>query len=257
MRYIKDWKLFESAEVTPESLGISDYTVNADGSIDVSGDVNLSNRNLTRIPIKFRDVSGNFSCYRNNLTSLEFAPQSVGGDFSCSRNNLTSLEFAPQSVGGDFYCYMNNLTSLEFAPQSVGGDFYCDVNQLTSLEFAPLSVRGGFSCYGNNLTSLEFAPIRVKWLNFSDNSKIYSLDGAPKFIYRVNYWGTPLEGILNYIMGLRNWDISQWELLVFYNPFSKRGISLPHLNDFLEDIGEETLEGPKAEEISGLKIIEL
>ena len=101
------------------------YTINEDGSIDVDGDVNLYNKNLTKIPFKFRNVSGYFSCNNNQLTSLEGAPSSVGGCFYCHNNQLISLKGAPSSVGDFFYCDNNQLTSLEGAPSSVGGEFYC------------------------------------------------------------------------------------------------------------------------------------
>jgi hypothetical protein len=38
-----------------EKYGITNYTINDDGSIDVDGDVNLSCKNLTKLPLKFRD----------------------------------------------------------------------------------------------------------------------------------------------------------------------------------------------------------
>ena len=101
------------------------YTINDDGSIDVKGTVNLSNRKLTRIPFKFRNVSGSFFCYINQLTSLEGVPNTVGGYFDCNNNQLTSLEYAPNNVGSGFDCSDNQLTSLEGAPNNVGGNFYC------------------------------------------------------------------------------------------------------------------------------------
>ena len=83
------------------------YTINDDGSIDVDASVDLSNKNLSKIPFKFGIVSGDFNCSDNQLTSLEGAPNSVGGDFYCYNNQLTSLEYAPKMVGGSFYCSNN------------------------------------------------------------------------------------------------------------------------------------------------------
>ena len=62
------------------------YTINDDGSIDVVGTVNLSNRNLTKIPFNFGKVSGGFFCYNNQLTSLKGSPNTVGGGFDCYSN---------------------------------------------------------------------------------------------------------------------------------------------------------------------------
>ena len=134
-----------------KKYGIKNYTINQDGSIDVDGNVYLSSKKLTKLPLKFRNVSGTFYCYSNRLTSLEGCPQSVGGGFYCYNNQLTSLEGCPKSVGGDFSCSDNQLTSLEGCPQSVSGNFWCSNNQLTSLEGSPKSVAGNFSCSSNQL----------------------------------------------------------------------------------------------------------
>ena len=104
------------------------YTINDDGSIDVDGDVNLGNKDLTKIPFKFRHVSGDFHCYNNYLTSLEGAPITVGGIFDCGYNNLTSLEGAPNNVGSIFRCDYNELVSLDGAPNFVGDVFWCRFN---------------------------------------------------------------------------------------------------------------------------------
>ena len=101
------------------------YTINNDGSIDVDGGVDLSNKNLSKIPFKFRNVSEGFYCCGNQLTSLEGAPKSVGGGFGCYDNQLISLKGAPKNVSGGFYCDHNQLTSLDGAPKTVGGRFLC------------------------------------------------------------------------------------------------------------------------------------
>ena len=186
-------------------LGIENYTIKDDLSVDVNGDVNISNKSLKQIPVQFGNVTGSFWCERNNLTSLKGAPQSVGGDFACDNNSLKSLEGAPQSVGGNFgcsgnsltslkgapqtlkdgnfYCISNSLTSLKGAPQSVGGGFYCQGNSLTSLKGAPQSVGGDFSCNDNSLTSLEGAPQTLKDGGFyCDNNSLKSLKGAPQTV---------------------------------------------------------------------------
>jgi hypothetical protein len=92
---------------------------------DVHGGVNIGNKNLTKIPVKFGAVGGSFDCSDNELTSLEGAPQTVEGYFYCYNNQLTSLEGTPQTVGRGFYCSNNQLTSLHGAPQRVGGSFKC------------------------------------------------------------------------------------------------------------------------------------
>ena len=101
---------------------------NHDGSYNVDGNVNLSQKNIKKLPVKFNIVKGSFLCYNNYLTSLEGAPNKVGGTFTCWNNQLTSLEGAPKEVGGDFWCGYNQLTSLEDAPKEVGENFECHNN---------------------------------------------------------------------------------------------------------------------------------
>ena len=133
---------------------IKNYTINEDGSIDVDGNVNLYDKKLIELPLKFGKVSGDFDCSENKLTSLSGSPREVGEYFYCYSNELLSLEGSPSEVGGDFSCYKNKLESLEGSPEKVGGNFGCNVNQLTSLEGAPREV-GYFYCSYNNLTSLS------------------------------------------------------------------------------------------------------
>jgi hypothetical protein len=105
---------------------IEGWTLNSKGSVDVDGWVNLDNKSLTRLPLRFGEISGDFMCSRNYLITLEGSPQEVGGDFSCSHNQLTSLEGAPKEVGESFHCFSNQLTSLEGIGE-VKGKIYSDI----------------------------------------------------------------------------------------------------------------------------------
>ena len=128
MKLLKEYKTLlenEYTEKDPEFYGITNYTWNDDGTLDVDGNVNLDFKKLKELPFKFGKVNGDFYCSNNNLTSLEGAPREVGGEFSCSNNNLTSLEGAPIKVGGSFYCSYNpELTKLKRFPRKIGGDVY-------------------------------------------------------------------------------------------------------------------------------------
>ena len=106
-----------------KKYGIKKYTINDDLSIDVNGDVNLSKKGLTKLPLKFRHVSGNFYCSSNKLTSLEGSPQTVEGSFYCDNNQLTTLEGSPQKVGGDFFCYDNKLKDVKGFPERFYGEY--------------------------------------------------------------------------------------------------------------------------------------
>ena len=152
----------ENIDYICQKYDIENYTINEDESIDVNGDVNFFNKNLTKLQLKFRNVSGSFNCSSNQLTSLEGAPQSVGGNFVCSFNQLTSLDGAPQSVGGYFNCDNNQLTTLEGCPQSVGGYFSCRNNKLFNLEFVP-------SC---QFIYCNSNPIHRWWSKINDINKL-------------------------------------------------------------------------------------
>ena len=66
--------------------------------VNINGDVYLSDKSLTNIPVKFGEITGVFYCRRNKLTSLEFSPQTVSGSFYCGDNKLTSLDFSPKNI---------------------------------------------------------------------------------------------------------------------------------------------------------------
>jgi hypothetical protein len=112
-----------------EKYNITNYTINDDGTIDVNGGVNLYNKGLTELPIRFNKVTGWFFCRNNQLTTLKGCPRWVGSNFSCSNNQLTSLEFSPDYVGGGFHCNRNDLTDLIGSPKEVGLYFYCSGNK--------------------------------------------------------------------------------------------------------------------------------
>jgi hypothetical protein len=107
---------------------ITNYTINPDGSIDVDGNVDLSFKDLTELPLTFNRITGNFSCSCNNLTSLKGSPRWIGCHFTCSNNPLTSLEFSPDYVGGYFNCEYNNLTH-NYCDTEIGGRFYTSLEQ--------------------------------------------------------------------------------------------------------------------------------
>ena len=107
---------------------ITNYTINPDGSIDVNGDVDLYNCNLTELPLTFNKVTGYFICSNNQLTSLKGCPRWVGGDFNCHNNQLTSLEFSPDYVGTWFSCDSNQLTN-NYCDTEIGGSFFTTLEQ--------------------------------------------------------------------------------------------------------------------------------
>ena len=132
LKNYKSYKIFENNQTDEEihelcrKYNIENYTINEDKSIDVDGNVDLYYKNLTKLPLNFRNVSGGFGCSLNNLETLEGAPETVGSYFSCGDNNLETLKGSPRRVGGDFECGGNkNLMSLEGITPTIHGNLYC------------------------------------------------------------------------------------------------------------------------------------
>jgi hypothetical protein len=123
MKWIKTFESISETERLCNEYGIKNWTINGEGLVDVAGNVYLSDKELTKIPINFGRVNGSFSCGHNKLTNLEGSPREVGGYFHCNDNQLTKLQGAPDIVEGSFICSNNRLNTLEGAPDIVLGNF--------------------------------------------------------------------------------------------------------------------------------------
>lgn len=89
-------------------LNPENVTINQDNEIEYKGDVDLSNRGLTKIPFDFKKVDGSFYCNNNQLISLKGSPYIVSGNFYCYNNLILSDGEINFNVSGNFY-YFNNL----------------------------------------------------------------------------------------------------------------------------------------------------
>jgi hypothetical protein len=106
MKYIRDYKLFESRDgLTDEQRKFLDriaprrWSVNSEGLVDVEGNFWCEGEGLEDFRgIRFGKVSGAFSCWGNQLKTLEGSPREVGGSFRCDGNPLISLEGAPEVI---------------------------------------------------------------------------------------------------------------------------------------------------------------
>lgn len=89
-----------------KNFKIKKYKVNDDLSVDILEPIwngmtpvaiDLSDLNLTEIPIKFNTVVGNFICSRNKLRNLKNSPtEIISGDLIASDNELSTLEGATE-----------------------------------------------------------------------------------------------------------------------------------------------------------------
>jgi len=115
-------------------LGIRNYTINSDRTINVDGNVNIIlGYKYKNIPLKFNIVGGSFICKNQTLSTLKGCPKYVGGSFNCSGNRITSLKFCPKKIHGDFICTHNSIVNLIDGPIHVGGNYNVAVNNLESL----------------------------------------------------------------------------------------------------------------------------
>ena len=99
---------------------IENYIINIDDNyVDINGDVDISDRKLGIIPIRFRKIYGNFDVSENNLTTLKNCPVHVKGNFNCRYNKLRSLEHCPTVVKGVFNCKDNRLGDMDYMPVDI------------------------------------------------------------------------------------------------------------------------------------------
>jgi hypothetical protein len=169
---IKDWC---------ENLNIQKYTINSNGTVDVDYWVDIRQKDLDILPIKFGIITGEFNCQDNKLVTLKGCPRKIGGDFHCGWNQLTTLKYGPQYIRS-YYCNTNKLISLEGSPEKLNGSFYCVSNKLTSLNGCPKEIHGWFECDNNKLTSLEGGPEVVGSRYRCNNNELNTLKGSPKKI---------------------------------------------------------------------------
>jgi hypothetical protein len=132
MRYLRDYKLFESRDglTDEQSKFLDNYTygswsVNREGLVDVRGSFYCYSQGLEDfLGIRFGKVSGDFWCFDNQLRTLEGSPREVGEGFLCHGNQLRTLEGSPRVVRGSFWCERNPLISLKGAPEVIKYEFY-------------------------------------------------------------------------------------------------------------------------------------
>lgn len=196
MKYIKSFnesrgsKTKEEIEEILEDIGVSNYTINPDGKVDVDGDVSIHVLEGKKLPIKFGKVTGDFwMTEAYELTSLEGCPYEVGGSFTiedcgevksikgCPKTVgfnfavtdclIKNLQGCPEVVPGYFDCSETLLTSLKGGPKYVGEDYYANHTRITDLEGGPEEVGFNFHLEETNLTTLKGLPKRSKRISIS------------------------------------------------------------------------------------------
>lgn len=190
-----------------QDMNIKNYHINKDLTVDVEGNVNLTDMNLTELPVQFGIVEGKFNCGNNLLTSLKGSPYKTDS-FYCHNNCLTNLNDGPQIVRDYYDCSNNQLTTLVGAPQKMeAGEFSCNNNNLTSLIGAPQTL-DTLKCHQNKLNTLTGISNTIHtFLDISFNHNLTSLKGSPKKIRNIMCAYSPIQ-------------INEWIDLTIENRFS-------------------------------------
>ena len=195
MKHLKKYKLFESVNVAEidslcEKYGIEDYIINSDGTIDVNNKVDLRERDLTKIPLKFRNVRGDFYCINNSLTSLVNSPKEVIGNFSFGNNRVSSFKDVPD-IKGYLGCYNNLITSLDDLVWKNFDKIYIQSNPIALVIGFPTYSIKSISYNVNNIPDIHYL-INNHWINsdkreefieyFVDMNIIQQDEDKPKLI---------------------------------------------------------------------------
>jgi len=90
-----------------DEVGIKNYTINKDLTVDVDDGVDLRKMTFEKLPVRFGKVSWWFDISNcKNLKTLEGCPKEVDGSFFCNDcPNLKTLEGCPKEVYSNFWCY--------------------------------------------------------------------------------------------------------------------------------------------------------
>lgn len=220
MKFIKKGIDYFNVKINCERLGLKNYKINKDLTVDVEGYVKI--KNVDKLPFKFGEVNGDFVCM--NLISLIGLPKRISGNLSIysydkniklegcseivdgnvslnifnmqdligspkwigsdlklgSNSKLKSLTGCTHTIGGNFECGYQNLRTLIGGPEFVGGNYNCHNNILRNLEGSPKTINRNFDCSHNNLTSLKGAPRLVHKNFYANNNNLRTLEFAPE-----------------------------------------------------------------------------
>lgn len=125
-------------------IKLRNLIINNDLSVDIKGDVDFNDREMTELPLVFNRVYGSFRIQNNELKTLEGSPAVIDGDFLANNNELESLKGGPVKVGGEYSVADNKLKSLDGYPEEVGSHFEISFNpKLIKLKKTDVSIKIG------------------------------------------------------------------------------------------------------------------
>lgn len=198
MKYIKSFN--EAKSKTPNvkkiekflnRLGITEYTINPDGTVDLGNDIDLESTSddfisfFKKLPIKFGHIEGDFTFEKGyELTTMEGFPKSCENFYFKSFSpKIKNLKGGPTHVSGHYtVSSYGEITSLEGGPNYVGGSFDLSENPVTSLKGCPNQIEGDFSGDGFRITSLEGCTQNIGGDLMLTQTLLTSLIGFPRTV---------------------------------------------------------------------------
>ena len=112
MKYIKLYENFDGIIKICKNNNFKSFVINTNGTVDVNSDVDLSNKNLIKLPVKFNTINGSFYCNNNKFETLEDFPKKIDGDFDCSSNKLMVLYGFPEYFNGQLTIKNNPICEI-------------------------------------------------------------------------------------------------------------------------------------------------
>jgi hypothetical protein len=98
-----------------DQIMMRDIIFNEDMTVSITTSVDLEKKNLTCLPIKFRDVDRIY-LDNNPLTTLEGCPETVYGKFSVDKTKITSLKYMPKIIMDGFDVVCAEITPEGYTP---------------------------------------------------------------------------------------------------------------------------------------------
>lgn len=211
---------------------ITNFTINADNTVDVPGDVHFLSPRFKKLPFQFGVVGGDIVIAGGTLTSSWGLPKTMAGSliWSCeSSDQIIDVEHLPTVVSGDvvlnswtapfdrsslrevhgnFIIKDGRVTSLKGLPSTVGGSLviknYGDKYGVNSLAGLPNTIGSGhltIDCL-SNLKELHHVPKNITHLSISQNNGYHAaikITESLKQVQVLDCWllGTIVEGLSN------------------------------------------------------------
>ena len=99
----------------------------ARNDIFVTGNVNITDFDGSKLPFSFGSISGDFKCQDTNIETLEGFPNIVKGNYCLSRNKISNLKNLPYKINGHFWLEEPLLQKVHRIPKYVTGHFYYQI----------------------------------------------------------------------------------------------------------------------------------